>query len=278
MGSAPEDDGDGLLIDRIDAIRVLRADSEEEKGALLEQIAGSGNVERDIIRELSKPRPLFRPERFEEAHRLAVRSLEVLDRNGARQARMRVKLWILRPVAQYLVGLMTRWIVRNYQNGLIENLRELYERREANSVWGSDEHRMLRRARIDMARIEAGFHGNPVGLPTFLLGGVVLSSLLSVLTRLAEWALGDEIGPRLAVLGTTIALLVALAWLATFSAGVARRRIRLSCDQPIDALYETIGACGDPPRDSSYQFAVYSILLLVLAALVVPLIVTALLV
>jgi hypothetical protein len=274
VGSEGDDE---LLIDRIDAIRVFRADTEEEKGKLLEQIAGHGAVERDIVRQLARPRPLYRPERFEEAHRLAVRSLEVLDRNGARRASLPKKLWILRPVAGYFVGLMTRWIVRNYQNGLIENLRELYERREANSVWGSDEHRMLRRARIDMARIETGFRGNPVGLPTFLLGGAVLSSVLSLFSSLAEWALGDEIGPRLVVLGTTMIVLVALAWTATFSAGVARRRIRLSCDQPIQAVYETIGSCGDPPSDSSYQFAVYSILLLILAALVVPLIVTALL-
>lgn len=278
MGASAEPDSDGLLIDRIDAVRVLRADSEEERGALLEQFAGAGDVERDIVAELARAHPLARPARFEEAHRLAVRSLEVLDRNGARGAKMPAKLWVFRPVAHYIVGLMTRYIVRNHQNGLIEGLRELYERREASSVWGSDEHRMLRRARIDMARIEAGFRGNPVGLPTFLLGGVVLSSIVSALDWLVQLLVGDDIGPRIAVLATASVVLGSLAWLALFSAGVARRRIRMSCDQPVAALYETIGACGDPPRDSSYTFAVYSILLLVLAAIVVPLIVTALLV
>ena len=61
-----------------------------------------------------------------------------------------------------------------------------------------------------------------------------------------------------------------LAWAAMHAAGVARRRIRLSTDQPIKALFETIGACGNPPKDDSYNFAVYAIVLLVLAWILVP--------
>jgi hypothetical protein len=37
------------------------------------------------------------------------------------------------------------------------------------------------------------------------------------------------------------------------------------------ALWETIGAAGKPPRDESYNFAGYAIILLVLAWIVVPL-------
>lgn len=83
-----DDDGfDGsLILDRLDALRVLRADTPEEKGALLEQLAGTGQAERGIVDELSKVRPLWRPDRFEEAHRMAMRSIEVLDR-GARSER-----------------------------------------------------------------------------------------------------------------------------------------------------------------------------------------------
>jgi hypothetical protein len=62
-----------FLLDRIDALRVLRADTPEEKERLLEEIGGSGGVEQDIVSELSKPRPLWRPERFEEAHRNVIR-------------------------------------------------------------------------------------------------------------------------------------------------------------------------------------------------------------
>ena len=123
---------DELILDRIDALRVLRADSEEEKGALLEKIAGRGKPEQDIVSELSKVRPLWRPDRFEEAHRMAMRSLEVLDRNGARSPKL-PRLGPLTPPAGYVVEQMTRWIVKGHQNTMVTRVRKLYERREANS-------------------------------------------------------------------------------------------------------------------------------------------------
>jgi hypothetical protein len=260
---------DELILDRIDALRVLRADSEEEKGALLEKIAGRGKPEQDIVSELSKVRPLWRPDRFEEAHRMAMRSLEVLDRNGARSPKL-PRLGPLTPPAGYVVEQMTRWIVKGHQNTMVTRVRKLYERREANSVWGSPEHHMLRRARIDAARVEPGYKGNPLGLPTFLLGGAVLSSAASGLNRFVAWAFNDTVGVIIFALVFGV-VFFGLAWAALYSAGVARRRIRLCTDQPMKALWETIGACGTPPKDGSYDFAVYAIVLLALAWVLVPL-------
>ena len=258
-----------LILDRIDALRILRATTPEEKGALLENIAGRGQPEQDILRELSKLRPLWRPDRFEEAHHLAMRSLEVLDRNGARKANL-PRLGPLRPIATYLVQQMTRWIVKGHQNTLVTRIRKLYERREANSVWGSPEHHMLRRARIDATRVEPGYRGNQLGLPTFLLGGAIISTIFSGIQAFIRWAFNDLAGSI--VLAAVLALVFAgLAWAALRAAGVARRRIRLSTDQPIRALWETIGACGNPPKDSSYDFAAYAIVLLTLLWLLVPL-------
>ena len=259
---------DELILDRIDALRVLRADSEEEKGALLEKIAGRGKPEQDIVSELSKVRPLWRPDRFEEAHRMAMRSLEVLDRNGARSPKL-PRLGPLTPPAGYVVEQMTRWIVKGHQNTMVTRVRKLYERREANSVWGSPEHHMLRRARIDAARVEPGYKGNPLGLPTFLLGGAVLSSVASGLNRFVAWAFNDTVGVIIFALVFGV-VFFGLAWAALYSAGVARRRIRLCTDQPMKALWETIGACGTPPKDGSYDFAVYAIVLLALAWVLVP--------
>jgi len=260
---------DELILDRIDALRVLRADSQEEKGALLEKIAGRGKPEQDIVSELSKVRPLWRPDRFEEAHRMAMRSLEVLDRNGARSPKL-PRLGPLTPPAAYVVEQMTRWIVKGHQNTMVTRVRKLYERREANSVWGSPEHHMLRRARIDAARVEPGYKGNPLGLPTFLLGGAVLSSAASGLNRFVAWAFNDTVGVIIFALVFGV-VFFGLAWAALYSAGVARRRIRLCTDQPMKALWETIGACGTPPKDGSYDFAVYAIVLLALAWVLVPL-------
>ncbi len=259
---------DELILDRIDALRVLRADSQEEKGALLEKIAGRGKPEQDIVSELSKVRPLWRPDRFEEAHRMAMRSLEVLDRNGARSPKL-PRLGPLTPPAAYVVEQMTRWIVKGHQNTMVTRVRKLYERREANSVWGSPEHHMLRRARIDAARVEPGYKGNPLGLPTFLLGGAVLSSVASGLNRFVAWAFNDTVGVIIFALVFGV-VFFGLAWAALYSAGVARRRIRLCNDQPMKALWETIGACGTPPKDGSYDFAVYAIVLLALAWVLVP--------
>jgi len=260
---------DDLLLDRIDALRVLRADTPEEKGALLEKITGRGKPEQEIVNELSKVRPLWRPDRFEEAHHMAMRSLEVLDRNGARGAHL-PRLMVLTPIAAYVVAQMTRWIVKGHQNNLVTRIRKLYERREANAEWGSPEHHMLRRARIDAARVEPGYKGNPLGLPTFLLGGAVLSSVVSGLRAFIDWAFNDNVGIVIfvAVFGVVF---FGLAWAALYSAGVARRRIRLSTDQPIRALWETIGACGNPPKDGSFDFAVYAIVLLALAWVLAPL-------
>lgn len=261
--------GPDVLLDRIDALKVLRAKTEEEKDALLLQIGGRGKVEQEIIAQLSAVKPLYLPERFEEAHRMMVRGLEVLDRNGARPAPL-PPLGPLKPVAEWLVGLVTRWIVRTHQGKVVRRLCAIYERREANSPWSSPEHHMLRRARIDMARVRDGMSFNALGLPTFLLGGALLTSVASAIQSLGRAALDTRAGTVvLAVIIVTV--LLALSWVALFSAAVARRRIRLSTDQPLRALWETIGAAGNPPRDESRNFAVYAIVLLVLSWIVVPL-------
>ncbi|MBM3800131.1 MAG: hypothetical protein FJW18_08670 [Actinobacteria bacterium] len=260
-----------LLLDRLDALRVLRADTDEEKDVLLTQIGGKGTVEKEMVAELSAVRPLHRPDRFEEAHRMMVRGLEVLDRNGARPAEMR-RLGPLKPIAQWLVQQVTRWIVRSHINRLAGRVAGLYERREANSPWGTPEHSMLRRSRLDMRRVQAGMNAKALGLPTFLLGGAVLTSAVSGLQSAARAALDTSAG--VIVLGVVLfVVLASLSWVALYSASVARRRIKLSTDQPMRALWETIGAAGKPPRDESYNFAAYAIVLLVLSWIVVPLIV-----
>ena len=94
--------------------------------------------------------------------------------------------------------------------------------------------------------------------------------MASGLQSLARSALDSTIG--IIALGIAVVFVLgALSWVALYSASVARRRIRLSTDQPLKALWETIGAAGTPPRDESYNFAVYAIILLVLSWIVIPL-------
>ena len=113
---------------------------------------------------------------------------------------------------------------------------------------------MLRRARIDIARLEAGLKSNPIGLPKVLLGGAFLSGVISGMSRLMLSLLENEVAV-VAVAVVVVAVLAALAWVAIFAAAVARRRIGLSLDQPLAALWDTIGAAGNPPRDQSFNFA-----------------------
>ena len=183
----------------------------------------------------------------------------------------------LDPVIGLVVQLVSRWIVRGYQNSLASNIRKLYERRGANSIWGSPVHVMLRRARINAVQVEQGLKSNPIGVPGFLLGGAALSGLFSAIGGLVVRAVNDGVGR--AVLGVALGVvLIGLSWVALYAASIARRRIRLTTDQPIKVLWDTIGAAGDPPRDHSYQFAVVAIALLLLAALAAPLVVSALLI
>jgi len=260
-----------LLLDQLDALRVLRADTDDEKDRLLEQIGGRGAVEQEIVTEMAAVRPLRHPDRFEEAHRMFVRGLEVLDRNGPRPAPVR-RLGPLGPVAKWLIQQVTRWIVRSHISRMLGRVGGLYERREANSAWGTPEHSMLRRARLDLRRVQSGMNAKALGLPAFLLGGAFLTSIVSGLQSIARAALGTTAGT--VVLGVVLCLvLAALSWVALYAAGVARRRIRLSTEQPARALWETIGAAGKPPRDESYNFAAYAIVLLVLSWIVVPIIV-----
>jgi len=148
-----------LLLDQIDALRVLRANNDEEKGRLLEQIGGKGIVEQEMVSQMSAIRPLHHPDRFEEAHRMMMRGIEVLDRNGPRPAKV-PNVGPLRPIAQWLVQQVTRWIVKSHLNRLTGRICGLYEKREANSDWGNREHAMLRRARLDARRVQANSSGN----------------------------------------------------------------------------------------------------------------------
>ena len=267
--SIDTDRDDNLLIDRLDTLKVLRADTAEEKGRLLEELGGRGKPEQDIVNQISKPRPLWRPDRFEQAHHLTMRAIEVLDRNGGRPAKMPA-LGPLTPVAQWAVQQVNQWIVRSHQNTIVEHVRELYERREANAVWGSPEHRMLRRARLNAEQVETGFKRKALGLPTFLLGGAFISGVFGTIQGLVRSALDSRLGVIIFA-AVLFLILAALAWVAVYAAAVSRRRIRLAVDQPLAALYETVGACGDPPKDQSYNFALYAIVLFTLAWIVIPL-------
>jgi hypothetical protein len=262
-GSGP----DHVIIDPIDAVRILRA-SKAAKSHLVERFAGTGAPERDIIRELEFARPLAHPEQFEEAHRQAMYSIEVLDRNGARGAKL-PRLGPLKPIAGALVSMITRWIVKGHQNSIVSRLSRLYARREAITERNSIEFHMLRRARFHARMVEDGYRSNTSSVPAFLVGGAIVSTVATTASEAVSSLLNTSHGD-LVLIGVSTAIVASIAWIALFSAGVARRRIRMTTDVPMQELWLAIGNCGRPPQDRSVGFALYAIVLAIVAWIAVP--------
>jgi hypothetical protein len=271
--TVPNPDDSNLILDELSqhlrALRVLRVDNPDQAASLLESLGANGKVEEDIVLQLGAIKPLWIPDRFEEANRLAMRSLEVLDRNGPRNTALKT-LGPLRPVGEWAVQLFTQLIVRSFQQTVVDRLRHLYSRREASSAWDSPEHHMLRRARIDIERIAPGLKGRALGLPTFLLGGAFISSILGGLKSLGEAIQNNN---SILIVATVVMFIVfaGASWAILQAAAISRRRIKLTLDKPLAALFETIGACGNPPKDQSLSFALYAIVLTGLGWLILPL-------
>ncbi len=255
--------------DTLERFRLLRKSDAAATDDLLDGLGASSQVERDIILQLSATRPLGHPERFVDAHGLALRSLEVLDRNGSRASKPPRALGPLRPVASFFIQLVTRFLVKQHQRSVIDSIKDLYLQRLAWCRADDPARPMLLRANRDVQRAADTFKNNPVGVPTFLLGGFLVSGIGSLLRSLSDAAGGSRTTATVALVVVTI-LLGAMAWTILRAAAVARRRIKLTIEGPLDALWETVGRAGNPPQDQARQFALYAIVITALAWLVVP--------
>jgi hypothetical protein len=261
-----------LVLDDLDekfkAFQAFRKSDSEAAEHILDALGAEDDVDRDILLELSSRRPLGHPDKFPEAHALVIRALEVLDRNGARGVRVS-GLGPLGPVASYLIRQVAIFVIRSYQSSVVDAMLLLYSRREANAAIGEPARPMLTRARMHMTRLAPGFTRSPLGIPTFLLGGAVISSLLQVGVSAASSAL-DSVWTQ-AIATVVIGLLIAAAaWIILRGAAVARRRIRLTTDPPLEALWETIGRCGSPPRDQARTIALIAIILTFIPWVLIP--------
>jgi hypothetical protein len=246
----------------------LRNTDSAKADTVLNELGASSEGDHQILLELAAPKPLWLPDRFLEAHTLVVRSLEVLDRNATHKIKA-PPLGPLGVVVRFFIELVTRFIVRNHLRTLTTELGHLYARREANCMPGDAARPVLRRARQDITKIAPSFKKNPLGLPTFLLTGAVLSSLLSWLQ--SGFGLFTGSSTATVIASAAVFLVAAFAsWVIIRGAATAHRRITLTTDRPMTALYETIGRCGTPPQDAAGAFAIISIVLTLLALLIVP--------
>jgi hypothetical protein len=262
-----------LVLDELDEqlakFRLLRDDDPAATDAFLDDLGAHSTVDRDIIAQLSATRPLRFPERFGQAHALGLRAIEVLDRNGARAVPVPKAAGFLRPVIAYPIQQVCRFIVRSHEKRLIDSLADLYDRRLG---WCSpdDPVRMvLLRASRDAHRAKDTYNRSPIGIPTFLLGGAAISGVGSGAQSLADVALGNVAAAVAAVALVTL-LFTAVAAAIVRGAAVARRRIRLTVERPMEALWQTIGLAGNPPRDQARTFALYGVILTAVSWVVVP--------
>ena len=262
---------DDLLIDqlgeRLESLQLLRGGGDESStNQLLEAFGSSGLIEDQMLKELSSKEPLRHTERFDEAHRQAMRALEVFDRNGSRPPSALNKVpSLIKPVAERIVQLFITFIARSHQKRLVKNLRQLYALREANSPVGSDDYQLLATARIQVDAISPDLNKSSLPLPAFLVGGAAISGTVSFIGR----SLTTDLGRFCFAAGFLIVGL-GLFWCVLKAAGIARSRARIALDGSFKALYEVIGDAGDPPKDQAKMFAVIASLLLLAIWIVVP--------
>lgn len=266
------DDRPDLVLDefgeKLDAFNAFRKSDAAAADQILDQVGASDDVDRRIILELAAKRPLGHPDRFEEAHSGAMRALEVLDRNAASGVRVD-RLGPLSPIAGYLVQQVVHFLVKSHIRNVVNNVQNLYHRREAAALQGDPSRLLLARARVRTDRAVQGYRGNPLGFPTFILGGAFLSTIIGSLQGYVLSAVGSTVG-RIALITVLFGFMVGLSWALLRGAAIARRRIRLTTDQPMQALYQTIGRCGKPPRDQARVFALIALILMGVAWIAVP--------
>ena len=277
-GSAPADPRSADLEELEEAydsplerLQLLGGD-DQAIAAFLDEIDVRGPRDREMLRELARPTSLARPDRFPSDHRRVVVALESLRRHGHHGARAGEELGPLRKPVRYLIELVARYVVVTHCKNVAMNLRNLYWLREMQSEPGSVERELLQPARLDAQALVEIARGREIGVPTFVIGGLLIPAGLSV-WRLASGTVREW---WIALLAGAIAALVGLliSWFVLRGAALASRRIRLSVSQPLAELWRSIGSCGTPPKDQSRRFAVVAITLTLGVWIVLPLLVT----
>jgi hypothetical protein len=167
------------------------------------------------------------------------------------------------------IELVARYIVVSHVKTVTTDMRNLYLFRELASVPGSPERRLLRPARMDAEMLIEATGGRAIGVPTFVIGGLLLPLIASIY-RLAtgltfgSWVTATVVG----VVGIVIG--VAISWFMLRGTAMASSRIRLSLREPLKELWTSVGSCGNPPRDHSRRFAIIGITLTVGVWIVLP--------
>ncbi len=249
----------------------LLSGNEDEIAKYLDAIEVTSPREREMMHEISRTQPLARPDLFPQAHRNMVEALESLSRHGYHGTQAGKSLGPLRATIRWGVQLVARYLVVSHVRNTSTKLRNLYGLREIQALPGSPERRDLTRARIDSDRMIDALQTRELALPAFLLGGAALP-LFASLGRVTGFFERTWVAAAIGIAGMLIAL--AASWVILRGAALASRRIRLATRAPLQTLWNTIGWCGDPPKDSTRTFVLISVGLTLSCWIIVPILVT----
>lgn len=265
--------GDSILDDLTEQLdrtrRLLTSNPEAAAEEALSRFAGEAEVETRIAAGLAVSKPLADPGRFLDAHRLAIRALELLDREGSRNPAVSRRFGPLKPLAGMGAEFVAEYIVKGYAESVANSLRRIYCRREPQAQRGTPERQLLAQARVEMERVAPGFTGGGIGAPVLVAAGAAVPLFASV----SQYFGAIDFLSRPVLVGLFIGLFVLFGLLSSIllsGASVARRRSELIMRQPLAALWESIGNAGHPPEDDSRLFATVAVLLSAVVWVVIP--------
>ena len=252
----------------IERLRLL-ADDDAAVAGFLDEIDIHSPREREMLAELARTSALARAARFELDHRHAIEALESLRRHGFHGSRAAARLGPLRVPVRKLVQLIARYIVISYVRNVVTTMRNLYWVREMEAAGESHEFKLLRPARLDAQGLVEIMHSREIGVPSFVVAGLLIPVVASI-WRLADGFRFDSWWVALLVGLAGVAIGLGLSWVILRGTAMASRRIRLATHEPLQALWDTIGSCGRPPKDQSRAFALVAISLAVGVWIVLP--------
>lgn len=259
------------LQEQLDRTRLLLTESPEAAAeVVMSRLGGEAEVEARVAADMAAPGPLAHPENFLAAHRLAIRALEILDREGYRNPPVSKRFGPLKPLAEAGAEFVAKYIVKSYAESAANSIRRLYTRREPQAPRGTGDRLMLAQARVEMERVALGFAGGGLGAPALIAGGAAVPVLASA----SQLFLGLNFFSRpvlLGLLGVLFVLFGLLSSVLLSGAAVAHRRSRMIAQQPLMALWEAVGHARNPPQDDSQVFASVALFLSAIVWVVIPL-------
>jgi hypothetical protein len=255
----------------LERLRLLSGD-DDAIATFLDELDVQSPREREMLAELARPSVLARPDRFDADHRRAIEALESLRRHGFHGSQAGAGLGPFRLVVRWLVQLVARYLVVSYVKEVSTTLRNLYWMREMEAAPDSRELKLLRPARFDANYLVEIMRSREIGVPSFVIAGLLIPLGASI-WRLMTGFTFDDWWVALLIGLVGVAIGVALSWIVLRGSAMASTRIRLAVREPLQAVWDSVGHCGRPPKDGSRKFAIISIVLMVGVWVVFPAIV-----